>query len=146
MSKAFLPVEPVQKRFSYFAAPGMPKEDRRLQSIDIGIVAAEVCEVMAVTADELKNPVRTRRLVKARAMLAYIMVELMGSFKSKVGKWLQRDHSTVIYQVGQAKAFLEGPGEEDFKEEYEAVMKRLRSLNTVSDRNISELALKKKHG
>lgn len=61
-------------------------------------VADFVERITGITQAEAKSPIRTRHIVRARTIYAYLM-RLLGFSYPEIGMYLFRDHTTIINLV-----------------------------------------------
>lgn len=65
----------------------------------MGRLAKEICERHGVTAAELRGPRRYRKLTDARQEFCLRAVDELGFTMPQVGKYLNKDHTTVLHAV-----------------------------------------------
>lgn len=74
---------------------------------DLILLAKEIERVTRVTLPELISKKRNKQLVMARQMFSYIAHKAGNFSLSEIGRFLNRDHSTIIYSRDNAKDMLD---------------------------------------
>ena len=107
-----------------------PVELRRIESFDakkfkrsyvsIDTLFDDVCRITGFTGNELKSKSRDRDLVYARHSWSYIAHKVFGVSSSEIGKFISRDHATVLRYYNEVK---------NVKEKSEACSKIWTKLN-----------------
>jgi REP element-mobilizing transposase RayT len=69
-------------------------------------VASAAATVLGLSLGELRGPARQRDLSRARALAAYVAKRLAGISFDRMGRYLQRDGSTLVRDVGYLEAEL----------------------------------------
>lgn len=75
--------------------PGDLAEEAPLEPLEIAVRA--VATRFGVTPEDIVGESRRQDVVNARHVLSYIGYRLMGISSVRLGKYLSRDHSTVLY-------------------------------------------------
>jgi len=104
---------------SYWIAPAIGKESNKETSV-INVIHY-ICDYYNVVYEDVKSKKRDRELVVPRQMIAYILHKIIGISSSRTGKYINRDHSTVLYSCNEIKKFLEY--EYETKKSYSDIVK-----------------------
>ena len=80
---------------------GKPRHD------EIERIARRVAHVTGVSISEIRGVSRTRDVARARQAVCFLSVQ-SGRSVSVVGRWLGKDHSTVIHGANAVKTRLKG--------------------------------------
>ncbi len=67
-----------------------------------------VCREAGVTVEELLSPLRFRDLVVARQVLCYMLTR-RGLSLSQAGRWVGRDHATVLWSLRRVADAMVAP-------------------------------------
>jgi chromosomal replication initiation ATPase DnaA len=103
----------------------------KLKEVTLEIIADKVCEVFGITFEELSGPRRLPGIVDARKVYALVAV-YEGKKLKKTGDFINRDHSTIIYNSKQCKDIM--PYDPILKEKYSRVKREiLRESNRIHD-------------
>lgn len=62
-------------------------------------ILRDVCEAHGVTLEDFMGIRKLRSLVQARMEFSYIMNKKHGWSYSKIGQFVQRDHTTILHQI-----------------------------------------------
>jgi chromosomal replication initiator protein len=81
--------------------PGLPVESRSIDTL-----IDTVGKVFNVTTEQIKSPTRERDVVDARKVCAYLLNKKRNLTTLKVGKILNRHHSSIIYLVKEAENLI----------------------------------------
>jgi len=65
-------------------------------------VAYVVCSEFNITINEIRSSYRGRNVAEARQIIAYVCVSFYKIRLREVGKFINRDHSSVIHSCKQA--------------------------------------------
>lgn len=84
-------------------------KEKRITSAE---VVKAVCDYHNVPIALVKSEARSYSLVHVRYEIAYILKHKMGFSFPRIGKVLNRSHSTVIYWLGNAFERSNAPGQE----------------------------------
>jgi len=63
--------------------------------------AYKICEYYHITIEELVGKRRDRELVQARRDFCHLVSKNTNCTKEKIGQFLKRDHTSVIYHLGK---------------------------------------------
>lgn len=66
-------------------------------------VSARVCDVPGITLEILRGPKRDRFTFYARAVIAFIGVKDLHMTRGQVGRWLNKDNTTITNAVRRAE-------------------------------------------
>lgn len=66
-------------------------------------VLTAVCRHGGIARAELLSPARQAPVVRARQIAALLLRERTGQSYPRIARWLQRDHTTVLHGVRQAR-------------------------------------------
>lgn len=97
----------IQNHISPYVYPGL-KEDYRRKAIMIhthllsgkmAYIAAMVSEELCVPLLDMQSISRKKELVNARQIAMYLMKQRRAGSLVSIGRYFNRDHSTVIYAV-----------------------------------------------
>ena len=69
--------------------------------------AYKVCKYYNITIEELVGKRRDRELVKARRDFCHLDFKNTNCTKEKIGQFLKRDHTSVIYHLGKEPVNLD---------------------------------------
>lgn len=69
-------------------------------------VLAAVAKEFATSAPQILSARRDRGIVRARQALCYILRERLNWTLGEIGNFVNRDHTTVLYAVRQARFWL----------------------------------------
>lgn len=72
-------------------------------STKMGRLAKEICERHGITGHELRGTLRRRHLTAARHEFCWRAVNELGFQMTQVGKYLHKDHTTVLHGVRKYK-------------------------------------------
>lgn len=86
-------------------------------------IVMAVCEVCDVRSWEIYGPSKEPDICLARYMLGYLMRDLLNLSSVKIGKALERDHSTVLYWFKKFDQMLDN--ENEIRSMYENALIRL---------------------
>lgn len=75
---------------------------------EIKDVISKVCTMLHVRENELTSNAQCKRVVRARRLISYHLVEKLGYSLSETGRRLNVHHSTVMYYVANTKRKLNG--------------------------------------
>ena len=73
---------------------------------ELTIIANSVCEVCDISLEDLKSPVRRAELNDSRKIFFHLARRLYLFTHIKLGKYLGRDHSTVVVALGRCEDYL----------------------------------------
>lgn len=82
------------------------------ERITSGDVIKAVCDYHGVPVSLVKSEARAYPIIHVRYEIAKILKEKMGFSFPRIGKALNRSHSTVIYWLGKAFERSNAPGQE----------------------------------
>jgi len=75
---------------------------------ELDIVSSSICETLDLDKDEFLSRLKTAPLSDARKIFLYLTrVRLYRFTCSKLGRYLGRDHSTIVYAVQRCEELLE---------------------------------------
>ena len=95
---------------------------------ELAIIAASVCEVCNTSLEDLKKPTRKANLNDARKIFWHLARRLYLFTNRRLGKYLERDHSTVVVALRRCEDYL--ATDPLFKEQYiKALLETIRNLN-----------------
>jgi chromosomal replication initiation ATPase DnaA len=67
-----------------------------------------ICRELAMDFDEVKNrKTRLRDFVYARQLYAYFCKEYTNESLTKIGKFIHKDHATIIHSINQIKGYYD---------------------------------------
>jgi chromosomal replication initiation ATPase DnaA len=97
-----------------------------------------VCETCNVSYDQLTHKTRSRYVVEARQVLAYMLAKKMGLTLSEIGRTYLggRDHTTVIHSIKQFNALYDT--EEYFRVKADLIIEKISTWNEVKAETIDE--------
>jgi hypothetical protein len=95
------PMKRVEPGRELFIAPD-PVEPGTVPSSGPEIIAA-IARAMSFTVAEILGPRRARPVMRARATCSYVLRERGNSY-TVIGRWMNRDHSTIINACRQFEA------------------------------------------
>ena len=72
-------------------------------------IMRDVAEYYGVTIEDLLSSKKHKRLAEARYAISYILYELEGCTYKEIGDFLNRVHSTIIFQVRKATRWVANP-------------------------------------
>lgn len=61
-------------------------------------ITAGIAKIMKCTVEDIRGDSKNRMFVKVRQVVCYVLRQRGFSF-NQIGKWLNRDHSTIMYSV-----------------------------------------------
>jgi chromosomal replication initiation ATPase DnaA len=89
---------------TYQAAHPQPKVTRRAltrERLDVAVLTA--ADLFEIEAKELRGRSRTRAVSPARLALYVALYDGCDTTLEEIGGWLNRDHTSVLYGIGQAR-------------------------------------------
>jgi chromosomal replication initiation ATPase DnaA len=89
---------------TYHAAHPQPKVTRRVltrERLDVAVLIA--ADLFEIEAKELRGRSRTRAVSPARLALYVALYDGCDTTLEEIGGWLNRDHTSVLYGIGQAR-------------------------------------------
>jgi len=81
------------------------KNEKRLDSLEL--IAEDVCQALGISLDRLKGRKRAAELVVARKIYAHVARLHTGFSYLKIGEYIDRDHTTVVYYEQEVSGYLE---------------------------------------
>lgn len=81
-----------------FVSEEIAQERRRLALSDENTLLEAACEVYAANVEDVLSDSRHGSVVKARQMACWLMSQ-QGLSTAHIGRFLNRDHTTVIYAI-----------------------------------------------
>ena len=106
--------------------PGSPGNTSKLPSLSR--ICSATCDVLEVTPIAFKGDRRNKELVYARHIAYYLCGELTQKSYPDIGRFVNRDHTSVMYGHKKVRRRLEH-GDPDLMEAIQAVMARLASAS-----------------
>ena len=73
-----------------------------------------VCYRMNVSIEDIRGPVRSRKLAEARKVFAYVCRKLTRTPFHLIGKEVNKDHSSIIYGVRTCEILMSAYKDFDF--------------------------------
>lgn len=88
------------------------------------------CDLFEVSLKEIMDDCRPRHICRARFGLYYALNKRGGS-SAAIGRWLKRDHSTVLHGLTRAEWYMEN--DPDFRQIVESLIVFGRIKETVDE-------------
>ena len=103
-------MQTLQCRKTYITAPGIGKSS-------LTDILYDVCKKVRISHNTLCNTTKTRDIVEARYIYFYRARKLTNASYERIGRLVNRDHSTVIYGIKQVDDVRE------IREKYDSLYK-----------------------
>ena len=71
------------------------------------LIVSAIKEVLSIEVEDLQSRERFRTLVNARYIYAFFARTLLGSSLSEIGKFINRDHTTIMHALKCYKDFYD---------------------------------------
>lgn len=128
-------VTKVISQITYFENPDISLADVRsllenhfssgaMKRLDVGSIQHEVERYYKVSHADLVGKKRSRNIAYARQVAMYLCRQMLDIPYNDIGKRFDRDHSSVMYSVGQVEEKL--TKSRDLQEELELIIKNIR--------------------
>ena len=128
-------VTKVISQITYFDNPDISLADVRpllenhfssgaMKRLDVGSIQHEVERYYKVSHADLVGKKRSRNIAYARQVAMYLCRQMLDIPYNDIGKKFDRDHSSVMYSVGQVEEKL--TKSRDLQEELELIIKNIR--------------------
>lgn len=82
-------------------------ESGGIDSISPEIIVDACAKYYNLRKEDIMSNKRTKDIAKVRQIVMYLLRELMGMSQPKIGKFLDKHHSTVIYGINEVESELE---------------------------------------
>jgi chromosomal replication initiator protein len=67
-----------------------------------------VCTRFGLTREEIRGPARQRAVARPRQILMYLAREMTGQSLPQIGRYLGRDHTTILHGVRRINTLIAG--------------------------------------
>jgi chromosomal replication initiator protein len=75
-------------------------------SINPEFIIEKVTEYMGINAEDIKGKKRTKDIIMARHISMYLLRDILALNLNLIGKFMDRDHSSVLYSINKIKDLL----------------------------------------
>jgi chromosomal replication initiation ATPase DnaA len=80
--------------------------DKKRKMVTLDEILAEVCAILDVPPSDIKGRSRDESITDARRLFCYVAYKISHKSLKQIGKYLERDHTSILYLRDTAKTFI----------------------------------------